>query len=60
MAVYNPGEKAIVCTTTVSQLISKLEKYDGNEKVTLTIHGSNDYPSVDLIVHDDILMSDSY
>lgn len=60
MAVYNPGEEAITCSITVSQLIEKLEKYDSNEKVILTIYGSNDYPSVALIVHDDILMSDSY
>lgn len=44
----------------LSKLRTLLDNYDDKDMVQLRIYGSSDYPSADLVINDNTIMSDEY
>lgn len=44
----------------LSELRTLLDNYDDKDMVQLRIYGSSDCPSVDLVINDNVIMSDEY
>lgn len=60
MGALNKDDSELVSSMRVSDLIEKLQQYSEDDVVKLNIWGSSDYPSIELRVNDDILMSDEF
>lgn len=57
---YSTADFQIPSQMRLSELRTLLNNYDDKDMVQLRIYGSSDYPSADLVINDNTIMSDEY
>ena len=60
MKTPDNGESEVVSSMTVEKLKQILSKYQNDDIVKLNIYGMSDFPSLELSINDDIIMSDDF